>query len=65
MADWLGQLIASWPFWAVIVLVVFLFIGTYASEVLPWMPSKQEWWIDKQKRLEKENQKKNAKTKKG
>ena len=66
MADWIGHSVANWPIWAlvlviIIVAIVWIFFALAGNGAeLPW---RREWWEDKEKRLKKEAEKRNAKLK--
>ncbi len=67
MTEWIGHLIANWPLWAVVIVliiasIVWLFYySTTAAGEFPW--KKKEWWQDRYKRLEKEAEANRAKLK--
>jgi hypothetical protein len=69
VAEWIGHLISSWPFWVVIAVASIAGLIWIATETV-WYGGlspfeKKEWWQDRQKRLEKQRAKANVKMKKG
>jgi len=65
MAEWLGQVMANWPFWLVVAAVLVMgivgFFYSLTSYDNPW--KKKEWWQDREKRLVKEAKVKQLKMK--
>lgn len=70
MAEWLGELMANWPLWALIVGVSIAVIGwcfyyLVRDDGWPLPIYKKEWWQDREKRLAKARTTKVMKQKKG
>ena len=68
MTDWIGHLIANWPMWIVIPLLIIGAIAYFLLEIYILAPNRRgyEWPEDKKKRLAKEQAKKvKLKLKKG
>jgi uncharacterized protein HemY len=68
MTDWLGHLIAGWPIWLVIPILIVVAIVWFLINALEWpygSSRKYEWPEDKKKRLQKQRSKKIMKVKKG
>lgn len=56
MSEWIGDFIAGWPLWAVIIVLLAVSVVwiTFYLGSLDWPWEKKEWWQDRAKRLEKE-----------
>lgn len=69
MAEWLGSLMGSWPFWAMTIGIVVVLLATAAYYYFvafgDWPFAKKEWWQDREKRRAKARANKVAKAKKG
>lgn len=65
MIDWIGHLIANWPFWLVIVVLAVAAIVYFFIELAPAWPMHRTWWQDEQTSPKKDTQRSQAKAKKG
>ncbi len=58
IAEWIGQFIANWPLWAIVIALIIASLGWffyYISDV--YFPMKHEWPEDKKRRLAKKQMK--------
>ncbi len=56
MAEWIGRVIADWPIWLIIPIVILVVIGWFMWQTASsgWIGNKRyEWPEDKKRRLEK------------